>query len=390
MKVCDVVLNSIWYDPRVRKQIIEYKNQGVEVCCVGYRCQRYDESQVKNLPCPATIVSIDSKYDGKQRGILRKLIRERKKNRAVKEAILACAPDVIHANDLNALIPAYAASKKLKCKLVFDSHEINTDNNATGKKKSLLKLYYYAMEKRLVHKVDLMISVSHAAADYFAQEYHIQKPMVITNCALASENVLKPAAKNEGFEVLNHGGFYAGRGYDLMVETAPLLKDYPEIKLALRGFGSMENQLHQRAENLQAENVIFYPKVKVEELIPLAACSMVGVAITEPICLNFKLSVSNKLFEYAAAGLPVIMSDIPEHRYLNEKYQFGLILPDNTPKSLADAVIRLYQDHGLYRKLAENAKRMSQEVNWENEFGKLIKFEKEMLEGSSSNGRERK
>ena len=141
----------------------------------------------------------------------------------------------------------------------------------------------------------------------------------------------------------------------------------------------MEDQLHQRAQALHAENVIFYPKVKVEELIPLAAGSMVGIAITEPICLNFKLSVSNKLFEYAAAGLPVIMSDIPEHRYLNDKYHFGLILPDNSPQSLADAVLQLYQDRELYQKLAENAICMSQEVNWENEFQSLLDAERNML-----------
>ena len=75
---------------------------------------------------------------------------------------------------------------------------------------------------------------------YFAEEYHIHKPMVITNCALASENVSEPVIKNEGFEVLNHGGFYAGRGYDLMVEAAPLLKEYPEIKLALRGLAPLK------------------------------------------------------------------------------------------------------------------------------------------------------
>lgn len=375
MKVCDVVLNSIWYDPRVRKQIIEYKNQGVEVCCVGYRCQRYDEEQVKRLPCPADIVSIDSKYDGKQRGILRKLIRERKKNQAVKEAILACAPDVIHANDLNALIPAYAASKKLKCRLIYDSHEINTDNY-TGKKNRSLRAYYRTMESRLVHKVDLMISVSHAAADYFASEYKIKKPMVITNCALARENVLQPVTKNPGFEVLNHGGFYAGRGYDLMVEAASLLREYSQIKLALRGFGSIENQLHKRAEDLNATNVVFYPKVKVEELIPLASGSMVGVAITEPICLNFKLSVSNKLFEYAAAGLPVIMSDIPEHRYLNEKYRIGIILEENTPACFAEAIKKLYSDREFYNVCVKGTRRMSEEVNWENEFSKLIGIER--------------
>ena len=81
----------------------------------------------------------------------------------------------------------------------------------------------------------------------------------------------------------------------------------------------------------------------------------------------------------------MIMSDIPEHRYLNEKYQFGLIIPDNTPKSLADAVMWLYKDRDLYQKLVENAKRMSQEVNWENEFTKLIDSEKGMLEGNTLN-----
>ena len=95
-----------------------------------------------------------------------------------------------------------------------------------------------------------------------------------------------------------------------MLEAAPLLSEHTDIKLAVRGFGRIEEQLHKRAEELQADNFIFYPRVKVEELISYAAKSHVGVAVTVPLCLNFELSVSNKLFEYTAAGLPVIMSDI--------------------------------------------------------------------------------
>ena len=29
MKICDVVLNSVWFDPRVRKQIMEYQRNGI-------------------------------------------------------------------------------------------------------------------------------------------------------------------------------------------------------------------------------------------------------------------------------------------------------------------------------------------------------------------------
>jgi glycosyltransferase involved in cell wall biosynthesis len=164
-----------------------------------------------------------------------------------------------------------------------------------------------------------------------------------------------------------------------MVEASKYLKDYPEIKLAMRGFGVMEQQLKDRKEELKADNVIFYPPVLVQELIPEASKSMVGVAVTEAICLNFKLSVSNKLFEYASAGLPVIMSDIPEHRYLNEKYNFGVIIENNSPEEFAAAAIKLYTDKEFYNRCAQNARRLSEEIYWEKSFEELIEFERSLV-----------
>lgn len=380
MKVCDVVLNSIWYDPRVRKQIVEYQANGIEVCAVGMKCARYDEEKIKTVPCKANIVCIDAAYDGQQQGILRKIKREKLRFAGVRDAIIAQRPDVIHANDLNALLPAYAAKKKLGCKLVYDSHEINTENYAGGGKSTFAKLMG-KVEKYLVRRVDIMVCVSHAAADYFAAAYGIEKPMVVTNCALKKEQVdLAAVQKHEGFEVLNHGQFYEGRGYELMVDACDLLMDYPDIHLAIRGFGRLEKQLRADVEKKKnKESFVFYPPVTVQELIPKASESSVGVAITLPICLNFKLSVSNKLFEYASAGLPVIMSDIPEHVYLNNKYEFGIVLNELTAEEFAKAVIRLYCDKEFYEKCANNAKKMSLEINWENEFGKLITAEKQLM-----------
>lgn len=377
MKVCDVVLNSVWYDPRVRKQITEYLKRVEDVTVVGMKCPRYDEGKVALVPCKTIITEIDSNFDGKQKGVLRKLKRERLKTKVVYDAIIAEKPEVIHANDLNALIPAYEAKKKLGCVLIYDSHEINVENY-TGNRQALVARYMRYKENKLLKKVDKMVCVSNAAAEYFRDEYKIEKPMVVTNCSLKAEQCISQE-KNPGFEVLNHGQFYEGRGYDIMAEAIPLLKDYPEIKLAVRGFGKLEDALHKRVEELGGNNFVFYPKVLVQELIPEASKSKVGVAITEAICLNFKLSVSNKLFEYASAGLPVIMSDIPEHRYLNDKYQFGVIIPENTPEAFAQAVIKLYSDKDFYEKCAQNSKKLSDEVNWENEFGKLIEAERDLL-----------
>lgn len=102
------------------------------------------------------------------------------------------------------------------------------------------------------------------------------------------------------------------------------------------------------------------------------------MAITEAISLNFELSVSNKLFEYAAAGLPVIMSDIPEHRYLNEKYRFGVILKSNSPQDVANAIRSLHDDKNLYNSCKINARLLAEQVNWETEFGRLVDYEKKI------------
>lgn len=374
MKICDVVLNSIWYDPRVRKQLVSYLDNGNETVCVGFRCERYDAQKVAELPCPATIVDIGEEYRGQLPSLRLKLRRLKLKHRAICDAIIAYKPDLIHANDLNVLIGAYRASRKLKCRLVYDAHEINIENIGSDKTAKLMKRAMELVERYIMKRTDLNVCTNHAAADYFAEKYHIAPPMVVTNCTLKKEAAI-PTKKHDGFEVLNHGRFYAGRGYDLLIEAAPLLKDLPDVKLALRGYGTIEEQLKNRCAELNADNVVFYPPVRVEELIQSASESHVGVAITEPICLNFKLSVSNKLFEYAAAGLPVIMSDIPEHRYLNEKYRFGIVVPENTPEALAAAINQLYSDKALYARCAENAIKLSKEINWENEFGKLISAE---------------
>lgn len=374
MKVCDVVLNSVWYDPRVRKQIIEYIDKGFNTVAVGKKCNRYDEEKVSLIPCKTIITKIDSRYEGHQRGIFNKLKREKLSFEVVRDAIIAENPDVIHANDLNALIPAYAAKRKLGCRIVYDSHEVYVENFTV--KKNKLAPFYKIIERYLVKKVDLMVCVSHAAAEYFAKEYKIKKPMVVTNCAPKKEiPSFKQQGKNKGFEVLNHGWFYAGRGYDIMAKSCALFDDYDEIRIAVRGFGAIEQELRETVAELDKKNrFVFYPSVTVQELVPKASKSHVGVAITEPICLNFKLSVSNKIFEYVAAGLPVIMSDIPEHRYLNDKYEFGIVLKENTPEAFAEAVIKLYTDKEFYNVCAKNAKRLAEEVNWENEFDKLIDF----------------
>lgn len=373
MKICDVVLNSVWYDPRVTKQVNEYLKADLEVVCVGMKCKRYNEEKIAAMPCEVKIVERDAYYGGKQKSIIKKLLREKYRIESVVNAIVETCPEVIHANDLDALIPSYLASKKLGCKLIYDSHEICCETRYYDKY-WLYNMLMKVTERHIVKHCDKMICVSHAAAEYFKTLYKIDAPMVITNCMLQQDILSEPVEKHEGFEVLNHGVLHGLRGLELMADSCKALEQFPDIKLAARGYGGIEKELNKRVEDEKIKNFVFYPPVDPKMLVSEAARSHVGVAVTLPICLNFKLSVSNRLFEYAAAGLPVIMSDIPEHNYLNDKYKFGIVIKNNTVEAFIDAVKLLHSDKIFYDQCSENAKKMSNEIIWENQFKPLINY----------------
>lgn len=371
MIICDVVTNSIWWDPRVIKQLDQYASyDGVELHAVGKKCSMYNEVEIEKIPAKVHIVNPPKRIF---RSIFINLVDSWKLSRE----IIKTNADVIHANDLDALVPAYWAAKKLKCKVIYDTHEIFLQNNWLYKNWFLKRFWHY-WESKIIKKVDLVVCVSNAAADYIADFYKIPRPMVVTNCIdkVRSHQLLP---KTTGFEVLMHGKFYKGRGYELMVQAAAISKN-KEVKYALRGFGSIETELRDYVAKHKLDNVVFHSPVKTRELVSNASTAHVGVAITVPYCLNFELSVSNKIFEYLGAGLPVIMSDIPEHRYLNEKYNIGIILEELTPQCLDNAVNRLYNDKEFYDQCVRNAKILSDDLNWENEFMRLFTCIKGLLE----------
>lgn len=372
MKISIVVSNSLKKDPRVIKQIKIAVANGYEVQFVGYKDPFYDKEFLDNLGIRYDIVDIGDEYIGKLKSIFKKIKRLFLKPILARKYVCEFKPDVIHVNDFDTLWIGYSSAKKIKAKLVYDSHEIFAENIGISNNK-LLNRYIVMRERYLVKRVDRMISVSNAAAEYFKEKYNIVRPTVITNCPMRNTVPLKE--KSDKFEIIYQGLMVAGRGYEEFTLAGNFI---PEgTRLVLRGYGTLEPSLKEmiKTEKLEGK-VVFSDPVEVSQLVSAASSSHVGIVITKPVNLNFLMSVSNKVFEYAAAGLPVILSDIPEHRYLNEKYNFGIVIDEVSPEKIAEAIRTLYEDKEKYQKLAQNAVKMAEEMVWENEAKKLLEIYK--------------
>jgi glycosyltransferase involved in cell wall biosynthesis len=91
-------------------------------------------------------------------------------------------------------------------------------------------------------------------------------------------------------------------------------------------------------------------------------------------------NIPQKLFEYMALRMPVVMSDLPPSRpFVGDGACVLLVRPDD-PGACADAIIRLLDDPELCRQMgAEGRSRVEREYNWEKEAGKLLTLYKEIL-----------
>ncbi|MDN3643788.1 glycosyltransferase family 4 protein [Lutimonas halocynthiae] len=374
MKLCIIVSNSLRKDPRVIKQIRCALDAEIDVYFIGFKDKFYNKEFLDSVGCHISIVDT---YVGQLKSTLKKLIRKFHHFYLPVKYMIKIKPDIIHANDFDTLIQAYVASKIVGSKLLYDSHEVCAENIGITDKK-IQKKVIIIIEKFIVERIDVMVSVSNAAAEYFREKYKIKILEVITNVPYKSKIEFPEEKDKDNFEVLYQGLMLRGRGYEEFVKSGEFIDS--NIKLVLRGYGSIEDDLKNIILNNNLEKKVrFDGPVEVKDIVMKASCSHLGIVLTQPVNINFKLTVSNKIFEYLQAGLPVLMSDIPEHRYLNEKFNFGIIITDFTSKEIANAINSLALNRLEYNRLRNNAIKAAETLCWENESIKLIELYENMF-----------
>lgn len=366
-----LVTSGVVNDSRVLREARFAAENGFSVQVIGRKIPELGEID-NSLPFAIKLIPIKRAADS---GVLGKIIERIRIGIAFTVNAIKYNPDIIHANDFDTLPFGYMAAKICGSMLVYDSHELWSENDLVASK-NISKKMVKSIEKFLTHRCNRVISVSNACAAWLRESYKLQNITVVTNCPYSYTGDILP--KNEGFELLCHGMFAADRGYEELIGSAVIV-GAEGITIAIRGFGEKSEYYKQLAISTGQKNITFLPKVSPFEVVKAASTSHVGVILTRPVSINFKLTVSNKLFECINAGLPVILSDIPEHRYLNEKYEFGIILKEITSECLAEAVIKLKNDKNLYNALKQNAIKAARELCWENEGLKLITVYKNIL-----------
>lgn len=271
---------------------------------------------------------------------------------------------VLYANDLDALLPNYLISKKLNIPLIFDSHEIFSEMPAIQGKMSQ-KLWRF-LEKRLVPKMEFMITASGSYANWFSRKYGVT-PVILQNAPRKIDfNIEIP--NNNPKILLYQGAINPFRGIDKAILAMHHL-DHVIFKIVGDGPRKKEYEELVIKENLQAK-VQFLGKLHPDDLRKITVLADCGMSIEENGGESYFYSLPNKVLDCIQARVPLIMSGLPEMENIKNQFNVGEIIENHQPENIAAAITKVL-DRGRDSYQAELYK-AANILCWEKEEIKLL------------------
>jgi glycosyltransferase involved in cell wall biosynthesis len=202
------------------------------------------------------------------------------------------------------------------------------------------------LERFLYARADQILVNSPAYVDYL-----IKKGVTMDKIAVVPNGVdptmFDPSSDGDGirarlklddkFVVVYSGAMGPSNDLDLLLEAAEQLNEDPRICFLIVGDGKERSRLEAEARSRRLENIVFAGAQPKREMPSVLASADACVAVLQNIPM-FRMTYPNKVFDYMAAGRPILLAIDGVIREVVETAGAGIYTPPGDAKSLADAV----------------------------------------------------
>ena len=294
--------------------------------------------------------------------------------RRVLQQALWLDADIFHLHDPE-LIPAGMALKRRGKMVIFDAHEdvpiqLLAKPYLNPFSRRMLSGAFAAYERYACSRFDGIVAATPFIRDKF---FKINRRTVdVNNYPLSTEFDGAAAWDGKRLQVCYVGSVAAMRGIRELVRACALLES--NARLALAGQFSeapLELEVHSYPGWARVDALGHLDRAGVRAVM---AGSMAGLVTLHPE-RNYLDALPVKMFEYMAAGLPVIASSIPLWRDIVEGNRCGVCVDPFDPGAIAAAIDHFVLHPELARELGRNGQRaIVEKYNWPVESDKLIAF----------------
>lgn len=291
--------------------------------------------------------------------------------------------DIYHVHDPDLLLVGLALRAAGRT-VIYDIHEDLPT-------KILIKMYLprymrkplqwivERIEGILAGRMSALVAATPALRDRFLAVH--EKVITVNNFPILDE-FARPAVvdwETRAGSVVYYGGISEARGIVEMLAAMDLISKTLEMKLELAGWFYVKSLLETLSTTAQWRHARWHGELRREDLTPLLARSFAGLVILHPE-KTFIASQPTKLFEYMAAGIPVIASDFPLWRQFVQETECGILVDPLQPEAIARAIEYLALNPHEAEAMGQRGREAVERCfNWANEERALITFYSSLL-----------
>jgi len=216
----------------------------------------------------------------------------------------------------------------------------------------------------LVYKNILFITISDSTKKDLIENGVNKENVIVLPMGINVPRNIEDIKKEKEKTLIFVGRLTAAKGIE---ETLSALKEIirrdKDVRLWIVGKGEANyvQKLKRMCKQLHIEdNVTFYGFVSERKKFTLLARAHLLIHLSHRE--GFGLTIP----EAGCVGTPVVAYNSPGLRDIVKNGKNGILVAENSPKSLANTSIRLLSNDSLYQKLCQGAREEARQYNWDN------------------------
>ena len=292
-----------------------------------------------------------------------------------------CRADIYQGNDLSCAIPAFIITKILNAGFIYDIRELYVEIQ-TVKLKNIWKL----IERSLITAADLAISVNNERSVVLKKWYNLRSlPKIVLNCPYTNHKAVSQNVQT-AFDtikreqsiskvVLYQGAIMRGRHLENLVLSSLEFKKGLAVVLMGPDNGYQKNLENIVKDNDLSDRVFFFDPIPADELVSFAKNADLCVLFYEKTGLNNYYCAPTKLYEYLAAGVPIIASELPFLVNITKNEAVGVTVPSDNASGIAKKINDLIFDNARLHRYSSQALNISKvKYNWEEQSKNYLRW----------------
>lgn len=292
-------------------------------------------------------------------------------------------------------LSAYLVSRIKRVPFVFEVRDLWPDSMIEiGAVKSPILIQPARWLEGFLYRTATEIVINSPAFEEHIRSRGVEKDKISMVLNGVDCSIFEPAATGEstrirlGLEektiVLYAGAMGVSNDIDTLLDAAKGLQERRDIAFVLVGGGNRRVAIERRRVEEGIDNVIILDPVAKTEMPEIIAAADIGVAILKDVPV-FRTVFPNKVFDYMAAGRPVLLAIDGVIRQVVEDAEAGLFVQPENPEDIARGVLLLAEDAELRMRMGKNGRQRVEQQFERSEQAREL--ERVLLQAMQSYGR---